>query len=189
MNKIIEKEDWNKLQSAITDLLNIQNKMFGWYNEEEMMRTPERITEFYKEWSNSNHFKFTIFPVTDRDQMIRFDDITFFSMCAHHLLPFFGKVSIAYLPEQYVGGASKFSRLVKKYSSKPTSQEELTSEIADNINDILKPRFVFVRVEARHLCQEMRGIRSVGEFMRTSSLRYIPEMEKNLVHLKEEATR
>jgi GTP cyclohydrolase I len=185
--KQITEVDWDQLKLSIENLIVSQNMIFGWYNDEELKRTPERILQFYKEWINSNNFNFTTFKVEDRDQMITFNDITFFSMCSHHFLPFFGKVHIAYLPDRLVGGASKFPRIVKKYSSKPTTQEILTAEIADNINEVLNPRFLFVRIEARHLCQEMRGIRSIGEIMKTSSLRYVKSMENMLVHLKEEA--
>ncbi len=183
----IQESEWKQLELSIKNLIHAQNMIFGWYNEEELLRTPERILQFYREWINSNNFTFTTFPVEDRDQMITFNDITFFSMCSHHFLPFFGKVHIAYLPDRLVGGASKFPRLVKKYSSKPTTQEILTAEIADNLEKVLTPRFLFVRVEARHLCQEMRGIRSIGETMKTSSLRYDKTMQNMLVHLKEEA--
>ena len=186
-HKEITEVDWDQLKLSIENLIVSQNMIFGWYNDEELKRTPERILQFYKEWINSNNFNFTTFKVEDRDQMITFNDITFFSMCSHHFLPFFGKVHIAYLPDRLVGGASKFPRIVKKYSSKPTTQEILTAEIADNINEGLNPRFLFVRIEARHLCQEMRGIRSIGEIMKTSSLRYVKSMENMLVHLKEEA--
>ena len=183
----IESIEWNELDTAIKNLINIQNRLFGWYNDEELSRTPERISEFYKEWVKSNNFNFTVFDVEDRDQMIIYDNIPFFSMCSHHLLPFFGKVHIAYLPDKKVGGASKFSRLVKQKSSQPTTQEILTAGIADTLNQILKPRFIFVRVEARHLCQEMRGIRSVNETMKTSSLRFVDEVKNEISHLKEEA--
>jgi len=187
MDKSIKDDEWNNLELSIRNLIENLSKTFGWFNEEELKRTPERILEYYKEWANSNHFKFTTFPVEDRDQMIIFNHISFFSLCSHHLLPFFGEVNISYLPDKLVGGVSKFPRLVKKYASKPGTQEFLTKEIADNLNEILSPRFLFVRVEARHLCQEMRGIRTIGEVMKTSSLRYIEELEHNLVHLKEEA--
>lgn len=186
-NHELTEVDWDQLKLSLSNLVNNLNMMFGWYNEEELKRTPERMLEFYREWANSNDFHFTTFPVEDRDQMISFNDISFYSKCSHHDLPFFGQVHISYLPDRVVGGASKFPRLVKKYASKPGSQEVLTAEIADNINDVLKPRFLFVRVEARHLCQEMRGIRAVGEIMKTSSLRYVPEMQDKLIHLKEEA--
>lgn len=182
-----KKIEWEELSTAIVNLIQAQNKIFGWYNDEELSKTPGRIYRFYKEWAKDNNFTFTTFPVTDRDQMIIYDNIPFFSICSHHLLPFFGKVHIAYLPDQTVGGASKFSRLVKQKASKPTTQEVLTAEITDTLNEILQPRFIFVRAEARHLCQEMRGIRSVNETMKTSSLRFVDEVQNNISHLKEEA--
>lgn len=187
-NKKITEEEWESLKTTLNNLIHELNGMFGWFNEEELKNTPRRMMEFYKELHISNNFVFTKFPAVDRDQMITYTDIPFFSLCAHHHLPFFGKVSISYLPDKYIGGASKFSRLTKKYASKPTVQEILTKEITDQINEILKPRFVFVRIEARHLCEEMRGIRSVGEVMKTSSLRFIPEIEGKLENLKQEAT-
>lgn len=105
------------------------------------------------------------------DQLITLKDIWFYSMCEHHLLPFFGKVYIGYLPEDKLIGLSKMARVVDYFASKPTIQERLTQEIADWLYDNLEPSGVIVVVRARHLCYEMRGVRKPGMLTQTSAIR------------------
>jgi GTP cyclohydrolase I len=92
------------------------------------------------------------------DEMVIVKDIEFFSMCEHHLLPFFGKVHVAYLPKDKVLGLSKIPRIVDMYARRLQLQERLTQEIADAIAGVISPRGVGVLVEARHFCMMMRGV-------------------------------
>ena len=93
--------------------------------------------------------------------MVLVRDITFYSICEHHLLPFFGKAHVAYIPDKVIVGLSKIPKVVHCLSKRLQVQEQLTSQIAEIFNDKLKPLGVGVVLEARHLCMEMRGAKSV----------------------------
>ncbi|HXL77513.1 MAG TPA: GTP cyclohydrolase I FolE [Candidatus Eisenbacteria bacterium] len=99
-----------------------------------------------------------LFAVEDYDDMVVVKDIAFFSLCEHHLLPFFGRAHIGYVPDGRVVGLSKLPRLVDAYSHRLQLQERMTRQIADAINTVVTPRGVGVVVEGRHLCVEMRGV-------------------------------
>src|SRR5215208_6900904 len=92
------------------------------------------------------------------DEMVVVRDVELYSLCEHHLLPFFGRAHIAYLPGDKIVGLSKVARLVEVFARRLQVQERLTTEVANAINDILKPKGVGVVVEARHLCMMMRGV-------------------------------
>ena len=101
-------------------------------------------------------------------------DIPFYSMCEHHLLPFFGKAHIGYIPsDNKIIGLSKLARIVDNFAKKPQVQERLTSDIADFLNDNLQPKGVAVIMEAEHMCMTMRGARAAGSKTQTSALRGI----------------
>jgi GTP cyclohydrolase I len=104
------------------------------------------------------------------DEMIVVKDIEFFSMCEHHLLPFFGKVHVAYLPQDKVIGLSKIPRLVDAYARRLQLQERLTQQIAETLRDILEPRGVGVICEARHFCMMMRGVEKQHSGTLTSAM-------------------
>src|SRR5256885_6286670 len=106
----------------------------------------------------------------DYDEMVVVKDIPFYSLCEHHMLPFFGEVHVGYLPKGKVVGLSKIPRLVEVFSHRLQIQEQLTREVAEALNAGLAPRGVGVVVEARHLCLEMRGIETPGGRMITSSM-------------------
>jgi GTP cyclohydrolase I len=107
----------------------------------------------------------------DYDEMVVVKDIEFFSMCEHHLLPFFGKAHIAYLPDGKVIGLSKIPRVVDVFARRLQVQERLTTEIADAIADAVNPQGVAVILEARHLCMMMRGVEKQHSATVTSAMR------------------
>src|SRR5213080_2433540 len=106
----------------------------------------------------------------DYDEMVVVKDIPFYSLCEHHMLPFFGKVHVGYLPKGKVIGLSKIPRLVEVFSHRLQIQEQLTRQIAEALNVTLAPKGVGVVVEARHLCMEMRGVEAPGGHLMTSCM-------------------
>jgi len=106
----------------------------------------------------------------DYDEMVVVKDIPFYSLCEHHMLPFFGQVHVGYLPKGRVVGLSKIPRLVEVFSHRLQIQEQMTRQIAEALNTTLAPRGVGVVVEARHLCMEMRGVETPGGRMLTSCM-------------------
>ena len=128
-----------------------------------LVRTPERMEKSMQFLTRGYAMNVTdvlhdaLFDV-DYDEMVIVKDIEFFSMCEHHLLPFFGRVHIGYLPAGRVIGLSKLSRLVDVYARRLQLQERFTRQIAEAIDEVVVPRGVGVVVEARHLCVEMRGV-------------------------------
>ena len=142
---------------------------------EGLLRTPLRVAESYefltsgyradpKELINEAVF------AHDADQMIIARDIGVFSLCEHHMLPFFGRCHVGYIPSGKVLGVSKIARLVDMYARRLQIQERLTEQIAHAIEDAVQPRGVGVMIEARHLCMTMRGVEQTNSLMVTSSV-------------------
>jgi len=108
----------------------------------------------------------------DHEEMVLIKDIPFFSVCEHHLLPFFGKAHVAYIPRnKRVSGLSKLVRVIDILSRRPQLQERLTTQIADTIQNILKPQGVLLVIEAEHMCITARGVRKPGSVTVTSAVR------------------
>lgn len=147
-------------------------------NREGLLDTPKRVAKMYAEvFSGLNedpkeHFK-TVFG-EDHEELVLVKDIPFHSMCEHHLVPFFGKAHIAYIPKGgKVTGLSKLARAVEAVCRRPQLQERITSTIADSIIDSLEPHGVMVVVEAEHMCMTMRGVKKPGSKTITSAVRGI----------------
>ncbi|PMP61652.1 MAG: GTP cyclohydrolase I FolE [Hydrogenobaculum sp.] len=139
---------------------------------EGIKETPERVARMWEEFEKERTFDFKLFEeYSNYSEMIIVKDIPFYSMCEHHLLPFFGKAHIAYIPNKKICGLSKLVRTVRAMALKPQVQERLTEEIADIVQKELEPLGVGVVIEAEHLCMSMRGVRSPGHSTITSSLR------------------
>ena len=134
-------------------------------DREGLVSTPRRIAEMYNEifagYSSDSGLGVSFTEETD---LIIAKDIQFYSMCEHHMLPFFGKIHIAYIPSRKVFGISKLVRLVEKYAKRLQIQERLTKEIADEI-DSMGVKGVMVMVEGEHLCMKMRGVRNNSSIM------------------------
>lgn len=145
------------------------------FNTEELKNTPKRYKKFLNEWlKESNNFKFTMFPKPDGlDQMVIVKDISFYSMCAHHLIPFVGKAHIGYLPNKKICGLSKLARVIDKFAHKPQLQEALTQQITDFLDKELEPIGLMVILEAEHMCMSMRGIKRPGHKTITSAIKGI----------------
>lgn len=138
--------------------------------------TPQRIVQMYHDFlyptALSAPFKFTMFPNDEgMEDMVIVRDITFYSMCEHHLIPFFGKVHVGYLPHERIVGLSKIPRVVDWYARRPQLQERMTAQIADYIRTQLRPKGTIVVVDATHLCVAMRGIKNITATTTTSALR------------------
>ncbi len=137
--------------------------------------TPERVAKAMRELTDGYGVKpedviaDAIFD-QDYDEMVVVKDIAFYSLCEHHMLPFFGHVHVGYLPKGKVVGLSKIPRLVEVYAHRLQLQEQMTKAIAEALNGTLEPRGVGVVVEARHLCMEMRGVETPGGRMITSCM-------------------
>lgn len=135
---------------------------------EGLIDTPRRVTKAYGEFfagyseSARDALNRTFKEVGGYDDIVLVKDIPFSSHCEHHMVPFFGKVHIAYLPHEGVVGLSKLARLVEVYARRLQVQENLTAQIIDAVNEHLNPRGAAVMVEAEHMCMSMRGVRAHG---------------------------
>lgn len=146
-------------------------------DREGLVKTPERVAKMYAEcfaglYADPSELFETVFD-EDHQEMVLVSDIPFYSMCEHHLAPFFGKAHVAYIPSKdgRICGLSKLARLVELYARRPQVQERLTSEIADTLMRELEPQGVIVVLEAEHLCMSMRGVKKPGSKTRTSAVR------------------
>ena len=144
-------------------------------NRDGLRRTPERfekalrfLTSGYRQ-DPAKILNGALFSV-HYDEMVVVKNIEVYSLCEHHLLPFFGKCHVAYIPEKKVVGLSKIARLVNMYARRLQIQERLTSQIAKAVEDRLNPQGVGVIIEARHLCMVMRGVEKQNSVMKTSCL-------------------
>jgi len=140
-----------------------------------LRRTPERVHRMYTELTAGYHvdpdrlINGAVFDV-DYSEMVVVKDIPFYSLCEHHLLPFFGSAAVAYIPRGRVIGLSKIPRIVETYARRLQVQERLTQQVADFLMERLAPQGVGVVLEATHLCAVMRGVRKPGTIMTTSAV-------------------
>lgn len=144
---------------------------------EGLKRTPYRVAKMYEEIFTgmhedpSRHFEVTFNE--HHEDMVLVKDIPFYSMCEHHLMPFFGKAHLAYVPSKsgHICGLSKLARVVDTYAKRPQVQERLTNQVAETIMEQLKPQGLIVVLEAEHMCMSMRGIKKSGTITKTSAIR------------------
>ncbi len=140
-----------------------------------LLGTPDRVHRMYTELTAGYHvdaerlLNGAIFEI-DYSEMVVVREIPFYSLCEHHLLPFFGTAAVAYIPEGRVIGLSKIPRVVEMYARRLQVQERLTQQVADFLMERLEPKGVGVVLEASHLCAVMRGVRKPGTIMTTSAV-------------------
>lgn len=135
-------------------------------NREGLRDTPDRIARMYGEIfsgmdENAGEHLAKTFAVAS-NEIVLVKDITFYSICEHHLMPFYGKAHIAYLPDGKVVGLSKLARTVEVYARRPQIQEQMTIQIVEAVMEHLKPQGAIVMLEAEHLCMTMRGVEKPG---------------------------
>lgn len=169
-----ERDSFNgDVEDAIHDLLQ---KIGEDPERQGLKRTPERVARMYAELTAGYNadpeslINDAIFDI-DYDEMVTVKDIDFYSLCEHHLLPFFGKAHVAYIPKGKVIGLSKIPRIVEMYARRLQVQERMTVQIADFLNETLKPQGVAVVVEGKHMCAVMRGVKKENAKMVTSAMR------------------
>jgi len=144
-------------------------------NREGIKKTPERVAkawQFLSKGYEQNLDKIindAIFT-EDYDEMVTVKDIDFFSLCEHHMLPFFGKAHVAYIPDGKIIGLSKVPRIVEMFSRRLQVQERMTQQIAETLNDVLSPKGVSVVLEGEHMCMQMRGVEKQNSYATTSSM-------------------
>lgn len=178
-------------QAAIENAVREVLKTFGVdLNSEPFRETPRRVAiatlELLAGMDTKNEPRLTLFKNTGYKDILILKKIPFYSLCAHHLLPMFGDVSIAYIPGAKIIGLSKLSRIVKYFASRLQVQEDFTRELADFLYKRLMATGVLVVVKARHLCMEMRGARAGDVEAISSAVRGIFETRAST---KEEALR
>ena len=169
--------DVDAAQDEMAELVRRQLALVGDDPEREgLLRTPERVAKSLA-WLTSGYHTDVADVVGQgvfaeaHDNMVMVRDIEMYSLCEHHLLPFFGKVHVAYVPDGRIIGLSKLPRIVEVFARRLQVQERLTQQIADAICDVLQPRGVGVVIEAAHLCMMMRGVEKQNSSTITSALR------------------
>ena len=181
----------SKIKSLTSELLDLIGEDL---NREGIKKTPLRVAKSWEFFSQGYRQKVddvingAIFNEKAKD-LIVVRDIEFFSLCEHHMIPFFGRAHVGYLPNGKIIGLSKIPRIVDLFSRRLQVQERLTDQIANTIQDVLDPIGVAVVMEGRHLCMQMRGVQKQNSTMQTSSMTGIFRKEEksrkeflNLIH-------
>jgi GTP cyclohydrolase I len=169
----MEKTQENQVKTAVYDILTAIGED---PQRDGLQRTPERVTEMYEEifaGYDADPVKLLTQSLFDvkYDAMILVKDIEFYSMCEHHMLPFYGRVHVAYVPKNKIVGLSQIPRLVEMFARRLQVQERMTQQIAETLYNVLQPQGVGVIVEGSHLCAMMRGVEKEQMRMVTSAMR------------------
>jgi GTP cyclohydrolase I len=162
--------DRKKIQKLTAELI----KAIGENPEREgLIDTPKRVSKsfemLYGGYQKDPKDHITVFDGEDYDEMIICKDIDFYSTCEHHMLPFFGRAHVGYIPNKKIIGISKIPRIIEIYARRMQNQERLTMQVAKAINELLKPRGVGVVIKAQHLCMLSRGVERPNAVITTSS--------------------
>lgn len=169
-----------KIRNAVKDILEAIGED---PTREGLVETPDRVVRMYEEIFSglnedaSEHLK-VIFESEEHEELVIVKDIPFYSYCEHHLVPFFGKAHIGYIPKAgRLTGLSKIARVVETLAKRPQLQERITKEVADIIMRELRPYGVIVVIEAEHMCMTMRGVKKPGSKTITSAIRGVFEKD------------
>ncbi|OHE82614.1 MAG: GTP cyclohydrolase I FolE [Verrucomicrobia bacterium GWF2_62_7] len=169
---MIRKVDQNKIEKAMREILEAVGED---PDREGLRETPARVARMYAEiFGHGDQDPREALGATfteDHHEVVLVKDIPFYSMCEHHFMPFFGKAHVAYIPKGKIVGISKLARVVEAYARRPQVQERMTSQIADLVNEMLRPNGVAVIIEAIHTCMTMRGVKKAGTSVVTSAMR------------------
>ncbi len=158
----------NAAEQAVRDLLLALGQD---PDSEHLSETPRRVASAYAEMLTPRPFTFTTFPNDEGyDELVLAKDIPFESLCEHHLLPFHGVAHVGYLPDRRIVGLSKLARMVERFARRLQVQERLTQQVADSLEEHLRPKGVAVVLEAEHQCMSLRGVRAYGSRTVTSAL-------------------
>ncbi|MBA7602396.1 GTP cyclohydrolase 1 [subsurface metagenome] len=164
--------DQAKIEKAVLSIINAIGED---PKREGLVGTPRRIAEMYSELFAGLDLdpreELTVGFEEGHREMVILRDIPFYSMCEHHLLPFYGVVHVGYIPSGPVVGASKLARVVEILSRRPQIQERLTTQIAETILEAIKPEGVAVVIQAEHMCMTIRGVKKPGSNVITSAMR------------------
>jgi GTP cyclohydrolase I len=161
------------IQQAIKQLLT---ELDSDIERDGLKKTPERVAKAYQEmlggYNRSLAEEATFFENTEKyDDIIYSGGINFFSICEHHLLPFYGKAHIAYIPDKKIIGLSKLSRAVDIYARRLQDQERITMQVTNELDELLEAKGVAVVLEAKHFCNMARGVAQLDSFMKTSAFK------------------
>ncbi|MFA5820883.1 MAG: GTP cyclohydrolase I FolE [Candidatus Gracilibacteria bacterium] len=164
--------DQKKIEKLVRELI----KEIGENPDREGLKdTPHRVAKSYEKlfggYQREARKFITEFDKENYDEMIICKNIDFYSTCEHHLLPFFGKISIGYIPRKKIVGISKLPRIVEIFARRLQNQERFTSQIADTLSKLLNPKGVGIVIEAQHLCMLARGVEKQNSTMTTSAFR------------------
>jgi GTP cyclohydrolase I len=167
-----KSDDLKSIENSIKNILSF----IGEDPEREgLIETPKRVAKSYEYLTSGYHMKMedlvngAIFHEGNKGMVI-VQDIELYSLCEHHLLPFYGKACVAYIPDEKIIGLSKIPRIVDMFARRLQVQERLTDQISNALWKILEPKGVAVVIEAKHLCMMMRGVEKQNSFMTTSSV-------------------
>lgn len=162
---------WENEEGNIEDNVRRLLQYFGEdANREGLQETPKRFVKFFKEFLNPPEWNCTTFEGEGYDEMIIQTNIPFHSLCEHHIAPFFGTGTIAYIPNKRIVGLSKLARTLETYSRRLQNQERITMQVAEFLWKELHPKGVAVQITAKHMCMEMRGVKKHDTYTTTTKL-------------------
>lgn len=165
------------IKKSFQEILNNLDEEKKYIDKEVFENTPQRIEDFYKDFFsgmkiNPYDFLKNSFDVSNNDLIIE-KNINFYSMCEHHFLPFFGKITIAYIPNGKIVGFGDIVKVIEAYAKRPQLQERLTEQIAQTIYEGLNCKGVYILIEAEHTCMTMRGVKKPGAKIITTGIKGI----------------
>lgn len=175
---IVDPQESDQIERIASHVRGILSELNLDLSDPNLRGTDRRVAKLYLEMfrglSEGSRPKVTTFPNEESySAMVMEKQIPFYSLCSHHLVPFYGHAHMAYIPKDRILGLSKFARILEFYAKRPQLQERLTEQVVGFLEDELRPQGAMVVIEARHLCVEMRGVKKPGALTITSAIRGI----------------